>query len=499
MKLHTQILLAMVIGAAVGVGMYYSSHEWIAADETWRTLEPSELSWQPTVAYFLNLLGATLFLGALKMIFAPLILASIVAGVVSLPDIRELGSIGVKVFVFYFITTTMAVLIGIGAVLLIAPGERAGSQDLRTGWEAEQETLRAEYQAQTGQTALDEDSRPRNDYVAWLNVKRSDPGAAAQDSRFRTAREARDLTPGQIFKESVVNKLLMNPFNSLSGSTPNALGIIFFALLLGVACTVVGEPARHVVGFFEGASAVIMEITHWIMRVAPLCIGCLVAEIVAENGPQAFQGLAWYCGTVIAGILTHWVFLLTVVFLIAGVTPWRMWRGLREAILVAFTTRSSAATLPVTIDNVVNKLEVSPKIANFALPVGATVNMDGTSLYQAIAIIFLVQLFGGMDDVNVPLTGMTLLLIVITAVLASVGAAAIPSAGLVTMAIVATAVNLPFYYITVVFAVDAVLDMFRTVTNILGDSVGCIVVNRLERGRLNAAPESSTWRTTSHP
>jgi len=175
---------------------------------------------------------------------------------------------------------------------------------------------------------------------------------------------------------------------------------------------------------------------------------------------------------------------------IGGVGPVGMFRGIREAWMIAFSTRSSAATLPVTIANTTEKLGVSPKVANFSLPLGATMNMDGTALYEGVAILFLIQVYGGLDDVNIPMGPITTFLIFITAVLASVGAAAVPNAGLVTMVIVATAVNLPIYYIPLIFAVDPILDMFRTSTNVLGDAVGAVVVNRLERGRLGGTAAS---------
>ena len=176
--------------------------------------------------------------------------------------------------------------------------------------------------------------------------------------------------------------------------------------------------------------------------------------------------------------------LVTICATIGKVGPIRLWKGIREAWMIAFTTRSSAATLPVTIANVTEKLKVSPKVANFSLPLGATMNMDGTALYEGIAIIFLIQIYGGLDDVSIAMTAMTTILIFITAVLASVGAAAVPDAGLVTMVLVASAVHLPIYYIPLIFAVDAFLDMFRTSTNVLGDTVGAVVIDRLERRRL---------------
>jgi Na+/H+-dicarboxylate symporter len=176
--------------------------------------------------------------------------------------------------------------------------------------------------------------------------------------------------------------------------------------------------------------------------------------------------------------------LVAIAATIGGVGPVQLVQGIREAYMIAFTTRSSAATLPVTIANVTEKLRVSPKVANFSLPLGATMNMDGTALYEGVAVIFLIQIYGGLDDVQISMTAMVTFLVFITAVLASIGAAAVPDAGLVTMVLVASAVHLPIYYIPLIFAVDAFLDMFRTSTNVLGDSVGAIVVHRLERGRL---------------
>jgi Na+/H+-dicarboxylate symporter len=247
---------------------------------------------------------------------------------------------------------------------------------------------------------------------------------------------------------------------------------------------VVGKPAANVVSFFQGLNKVIMRVTHWLMSVSPFAIGCIMAWLVATKGPGVFKTLGWYCATVIAAIAVHVGVLFAIAAIVGRVTPLRLIRGIREAYMIAFTTRSSAATLPVTIANVTENLKVSPKVANFSLPLGATMNMDGTALYEGVAVIFLIQIYGGLDDVSITMTAMTTLLIFVTAVLASVGAAAVPDAGLVTMVLVAAAVHLPIHYIPLIFAVDAFLDMFRTSTNVLGDSIGAIVVNRLERSRL---------------
>lgn len=514
MKLHNLIFIGMVVGVLVGVGLNMV-HDPSAEEADARapgeeaslatqpSAEPDDTDapapdeedrkppiWYGYVMWVLDLLGPTLFMGALKMIIAPLIFASIVAGVTSLPHVAELGAIGWKTLAYYITTTTIAVTIGLAAVLLIQPGNKSASAEIRDKELAEQERLRVRYEATQSASPLDAEGNPTPTYVAWMRAqKRASAGeqAGRYESKMQAISGAEGRTPGEIFTNDIVRPLLMNPFQSLSANPPNALGIIFFALLLGIACAFVGEPAAPVVRFFQGLNEVIMRITHWLMQIAPVAIGCIVAKLVAETGPGVFVSLGWYCATVLIGIGVHFVVLIGIAKFVGGVSPVQLYRGLREAFLIALTTRSSAATLPVTIANVTEKLKVSPKVANFSLPLGATMNMDGTALYEGIAVIFLIQIFGGLDDVQITMTAMTTLLIFITAVLASVGAAAVPNAGLVTMVIVASAVNLPIYYIPFIFAVDAVLDMFRTSTNVLGDSVGAVVVNRLEAGRLSAA------------
>ena len=476
-KLHNLIFIGMIGGLLVGIGLWMLEKR---PDETSQAVYTETLWW-------LDLFGPTVFMGALKMIIAPLILASIVSGVTSLPNMKELGAIGWKTVAYYFCTTTIAVTIGLAFVLTIQPGKKAASMEVRNRRAAELEEHRQAYQEVTGRPALAADNRPNHDYLAWLAAQEGSEQAAGHEAgRFEKLAGARDRTPGDIFKDDIIRPLLTNPFRALSASPPNSLGIIFFSLLLGIACMVVGKPASPVISFFHGLNAVIMKVTHWLMSIAPFAIGCIMAGLVARNGPEIFQTLGWYCGTVIGGILVHVCVLIAVAAAIGGITPLRLFRGLREAYMIAFTTRSSAATLPVTIANTTEKLGVSPKVANFSLPLGATMNMDGTALYEGVAVIFLIQIYGGLDDVTITMTAMVTFLIFVTAVLASVGAAAVPDAGLVTMVLVASAVHFPIYYIPLIFAVDAFLDMFRTSTNVLGDSVGAIVVNRLERSRLEA-------------
>jgi len=475
-KLHNLIFLGMVLGVAIGLGLYYANQSAVSAGSDSPAIYTHGLWW-------LNLLGTTIFMGALKMIIAPLIFASIVAGVTSLPDLRELGAIGWKTLVYYITTTTIAVAIGLAAVLIIQPGNKASSVEQRELRRAELVERQREYEAQTNQPAFAEGNRATGAYLAWLAQREGAARAGgAEAGKYASLTSAEGRTPGTIFKEDIVQPILTNPFASLASM--NALGIIFFALLLGIACTSIGPRAAPVIAFFQGLNETIMLITGWLMAISPFAVMCIAAELIAKTGPRVFGSLGWYCGTVVGGIAIHIVFLLMVCWIVGRVSPLRLWRGLSEALLIAFTTRSSSATLPVTIENVTRELKVSPKVANFSLPLGATMNMDGTALYEGVAVIFLLQIYGPLDDVLVTIGGMTTLLIFITAVLASVGAAAVPNAGLVTMVLVAGAVGLPIYYIPLIFAVDSVLDMFRTGTNVLGDAIGAVVVNRLEGGRL---------------
>jgi Na+/H+-dicarboxylate symporter len=464
-RLHNLIFVGMAAGLVVGYLLHLQKHA-------------SPGFFEATV-WWLDLLGPTLFIGALKMIIAPLILASIVSGVTSLPDLRELGSIGYRTVIYYMATTTVAVAIGLALVLTVAPGKRAASAEIRRDRVHQLEARRAQYEKDTAKEALADDGHARGEYLAWLQSREGERQGSGHGERWKRLSGARERRPLDMLRDDIVKPILTNPFQSLAASPPNALGIIFFALLFGIACTVVGKPAETVVKGFHALNAVIMQITHWLMSLSPVAVGCIIAALVARNGPGVFQSLGWYCLTVIGGIVIHVVVLASIARWLGKTGPRELWRGIREAWLIAFSTRSSAATLPVTMECVTEKLGVRPKVANFALPLGATMNMDGTALYEGVAVIFLIQIYGGLDDVSITMTAMTTLLIFLTAVLASVGAAAVPDAGLVTMVLVASAVHLPIYYIPLIFAVDAFLDMFRTSTNVLGDAIGALVVDRM--------------------
>jgi Na+/H+-dicarboxylate symporter len=475
--LHNLIFVFMGLGVVCGLVLAAIGE----ADAPWYFpdgLGSKADAWYGATLRWLDFFGQTIFIGSLKMIVAPLILVSIVAGVTSIPSFKDAGRIGGKTLLYYLCTTTIAVAIGLVFVLTIQPGNQGHAETLRAERSAQLAERRAEYEAATGTQAETTDPA----YRTWLSAQEN----LGKGEKYERVIGKRDRSTYDMFVEDIVQPMLMNPFQALAQR--NSLGIIFWALLLGLACIAVGPPARPLIELFQAANQVILRLTYWLMLISPLAIFCLISAIIARHGPGVFESLGWYAGTVIGGIAAHVAVLLAIVAVFGRMSPWRFLSGLREAWAIAFATRSSAATLPVTVRCVTTKLGVSPKVANFTLPVGATVNMDGTALYEGVAVIFLIQIYGGMDDVGIVLGGGVTLVIFITAVLASVGAAAVPDAGLVTMVLVATAVRLPVYYLPFIFAVDAFLDMFRTSTNVMGDAVGAVVVDRYERG---APPETS--------
>lgn len=454
--------------------------EWVKADETTSGQVYGQLLW------WLNLLGSTVFVGALKMLMIPLTFASIVAGIVSIPDMLTLRRVGTRTVAYYMITTTIAVALGLVLVHIVRPGHKESAQAIRAKRAAELEERAAEYERETGAAPRDEQGRHTPTYLRWLAEKEAQrAGSGHESDRMAKIRGAQEVTPGEFIKQSLLLPILRNPFQSLAEA--NALGVIAFAVLLGLGIVGVGPPAAPVAAFFTGLSEVMIQVTRWVMIPAPFCVACIVAELVGRLGPDVFAVLAWYAGTVIGGILLHMGILTLIAWKLGGRSPAVLWSGVREAIAIAFTTRSSAATLPVSLRCSTRNLGVPPRIANFSIPLGCTVNMDGTALYEGVAVIFLLQIYDGMADVPALLGGVTTLLVFVTATVAAIGAAAVPEAGLITMALVAGAVGLPAYYIPLVFAVDAFLDMFRTSANVLGDMVGSTVVHRLVEGPEAAA------------
>jgi Na+/H+-dicarboxylate symporter len=363
-----------------------------------------------------------LFIRLLRMIIIPLILASMVAGIVSLGDIRKLGRIGLKTLLYYMATTILAVCVGLVLVNVTRPGVGV-------------------------------------DIAADTSVDLSGK-----------------QTPSAI---SIIEDII--PVNLFEAMTKDqVLSIILFSLILGIAISSVGESGRPLVMLFESFNTVMMKITGWIMRLAPFGVFALTAYTIGTMGLSVVRPLAVYMATVILGLAIHGSITLPILVRTIGkYSPAKLIKDVFGAVATAFSTASSAATLPITMDCLRTNTGVSNRVASFVLPLGATVNMDGTALYEAVAAMFIAQAYG------ISLSLGQQLIIMVTATLASIGAAAIPGAGLVTMVIVLRAVNLPLEGIGMILAVDRLLDMCRTAVNVWGDTCGAAIVARLEGEQLN--------------
>ncbi len=256
----------------------------------------------------------------------------------------------------------------------------------------------------------------------------------------------------------------------------DVLPVIIFSLLFGIFVLKLAEPYQSSMAtFINAAYKVMMKIVHLVIKTAPLGVLAVTAKVAASTGFDAFKSLGYYFAVVSAGLLIHaFVTLPLLLRLIAGVSPAKVYSAVMPALLTAFSTSSSMAALPLNIECLVNRCRVSQKVASFVIPIGSTVNMDGTALYECVAAVFIAQVYG------IALTPAQQGVVVLTALLAAVGAAGIPMAGLVMLTIVLQSVGLPLEGIGLVIAVDRVLDMFRTTVNVLGDSCGAVIIARLE-------------------
>jgi Na+/H+-dicarboxylate symporter len=358
------------------------------------------------------------FLRLLRMAIMPLIITSLTAAVVSVGERKNLGILGAKTFGYYVTTSLMAILTGLVLVNIFKPG--VGS------------TIRLE--------------------------------------------ETVDAVPvtEQSFTELLLNIIPENPFQALADG--QVLPVIFFCILFGYFITRLEEPYKSRLSeFFQAAFQAMMRLTRMVIWTAPLGVFGINATIVATTGFDAFRSLGFYFGIVLLGLVFHAVVTLPlIIYLVTKQNPYRHYIGMPSALITAFSTCSTIVTLPLTMEAVTGNSRVSEKISSFVLPIGATVNMDGTALYECVAVIFIAQVYG------IALSFDQQLVIVFTALLASIGAASVPMSGLVMMSIILGAVGLPLEGVVLILAVDRVLDMFRTMVNVLSDSCGAVVVARLD-------------------
>ncbi len=365
-----------------------------------------------------------LFLNLIKMIIVPLVLASLVVGAASLGDVKKLGRIGGKTIGYYLITTAMAVALGLIIAFLMNPG-------------------------------------------SGLKI----PANAVYKGKEAPA-----------VMDTLIKLVPTNPLQAMLNA--DMLQIIVFALFIGIGITLVGQRAKPLEGFFDGLAEVSYKIVGIIMELAPYGVFALILPVVAANGPKVLIPLAKVIGAVYIGCLLHMAITYSAAVAILGrMNPVRFFKGILPAQIIAFSTCSSSGTLPVTMKSSQENLGVSKEVSSFVLPLGATINMDGTALYQGVCALFVAQVYG------LDLSAGQMLTIVLTATLASIGTAGVPGAGLIMLTMVLQAVNLPLEGVALIAGIDRILDMARTTVNITGDAVAAVYVQQSEDQR---AKQSST-------
>ena len=419
LDLQWQILIGIALGLVLGlsINIIYGSK----TDITYIVLM------KETFHY-----GGDIFIRLLRMSIIPLIFASLFMPIVKMGgDIKGFARIGWKTLVFYLVTTCLAVLLGLVLVNIIHPGSGI-----------EQATL------------------------AKLNITSYVPANVATQG-------VGEKSSWLIIMDTLVSMIPMNPANALA--TGKFLQIIFFTIFFAIVTASVGKESKTIVDMVNGLNKIMHKIVKIIMYIAPYCLFFIVANIFMDLGFPALKALSKYGLTVLIGLSIHACVTLPILLILIGrYNPFKFLKAVSPALLTAWSTASSAATLPITMECVEERAGVDNKVGSFVLPLGATINMDGTALYESVAVIFIAQLMG------FPLDFGHQVVIFITATLASIGAAAIPGAGLVTMAIVLSAVGLPLEGIGLILAIDRILDQFRTTINVWGDAIGAVVVGRLE-------------------
>jgi len=427
LALHWKILLGMLVG--VLFALLLTNFDWGAS----------------FIGDWIKPFG-TIFISSLKLIAIPLILAALIKGISDLKDISSLSKMGMRTISIYVVTTVIAVSIGLTVVSLIQPGK-----------------------------TINEDTR--NELVEAY-------GGDA-DAKLQAAAAQKDAGPLQALIDLVPSNIV-----SAASSNRNMLQVIFFAVFFGISLILIPqENAKTVKDFFDGLNEVILKMVDLIMLAAPYGVFALMAALVVE-APSAdlFAALGMYAISVVFGLLVMVVFYIVLVKVFTKKSPKFFLNGIAPAQLLAFSTSSSAATLPVTMERVTEHLGVEEEVSSFVLPIGATINMDGTSLYQAVAAVFIAQAFG-MD-----LSFGTQLGIIATATLASIGSAAVPGAGMVMLVGVLGYAGIPEAGLALIFAVDRPLDMCRTVINVTGDATVSMLVAK-SQGKLGE-PKIKNWDDT---
>jgi len=419
MKLHWKIIIGLALGLIYGIfaatqGLGGFTSNWIAP-------------------------FGTIFISLLKLIAVPLVLSSLITGVASLSDLKKLSRIGGKTITIYILTTAISVTIGLVIVNMLQPGDTVPEE---------------------------------------MKVKLQETYQSAADSKAGAAEDVKDRGPLQ----PIVDMVPSNFFNAAS-SNRNMLQVVFVAIFIGIGLIQIPkDKSKPFLDFFEGLNAVVIKLVDIIMLMAPIGVFALIADTIntvagddLTNILELLGSLGYYMIAVILGLLIHMsVTYSAILKLFTNMSLKDFYKGIAPAQLLAFSTSSSGATLPVTMERCEDELGVSEEVSSFVLPLGATINMDGTALYQAVAAVFIAQTLG-MD-----LTLGAQLTIILTAVLASIGTAAVPGAGLIMLVIILEAIGVPSQGIALILGVDRILDMMRTTTNVTGDASVAVFIASTE-------------------
>lgn len=384
----------------------------------------NEYGFSEWVTFYIKPIG-TIFIRLISMIAVPLVLASLIVGTSSIKDLKKLSRIGTKTIVIYLATTVFAISIGLIVANLLEPGiglDPAVSQQLKR-----------DYSGNVGRQIAESDINIIDQFV--------------------------EMVP-------------QNPFYSLSTQRGEMIQVVFFALFLGIVLTMIShEKADAVIHFFDGLNDALIRIIEIVMLIAPYGVFALISSVVADFGFEILKPLGKYSFVVVLGLLIHVTVIYSLLLkLFSKISIKRFWKGMTEAQLVAFSSSSSAAALPVNMKVCEKNLGIKEEVTSFVLPLGATINMDGTALYQGIAAIFIAQVYG-MD-----LTLAQQLTIIFTTTLASIGTAAVPGVGMIMLVIVLQSIHVPAEGIALIFGVDRILDMLRTTGNITGDAVTASII-----------------------
>lgn len=429
MKLYTKIAIGLVLGIIVGWLLnFFGVGEWAA---------------------YIKPIG-DIFIRLVKMVVVPLVLASLILGAANLGDIKKLGKMGAKTVGFFMFTTVIAVSIGLFSGNILQPGSGLPKD--------KQEQLLSKYQ----------------DKAQGVKAKKE-----KAESNVSGVKKGEKPSEYQKVVDILVKMVPTNPFRALMDG--DMLAVIFFALFFGLCLTMIpGEQAQPFISVMDGLNEVILKMVTLAMETAPFGVFALITVVVADMGIDILLILLKYGLVVIAALAVHLI-LTHISFIVFYLKkhPLTFFRAIKEAILLGFSTSSSSATLPISMNVSQKNLGVSNQVSSFVLPMGATINMDGTALYQGVAAIFIAQVYG------IELTLTQQLVMVLTATLASIGAAGVPGAGMITLAVVLETAGIPLEGIALIFGLDRVLDMFRTSINIVGDITCSAVVAKSEGETIN--------------